>query len=300
MTSLVEWVLVRHGRTRWNAEQRYLGSTDLELLPGSKAELELTAKELADEAYEAVFCSDLVRCQETLIRVRPDLISIARYDARLREMDFGLWEGKTYEQLKDLPLYRSWLDAPDRHTPPGGESWNQFYARVSSACRDIAALTEELVCAADLREAAHRADGTGPDTETKIVTDTDADTNTIAVTDTVTAAGADTDIDIGTGPGTATGPGTGNELDPDTTRGTEPGLTMANSTRRGSVQSSDTYSGNKPSQDESVPKARVLVVTHGGVIRLMRTLLMPGTGFWDGNLGTGDVVRLRTQLETYS
>jgi alpha-ribazole phosphatase len=45
-------------------------------------------------------------------------------------MDFGAWEGCTYEQLKDNPAYRSWIDDPAAGTPPGGESWAAFTARL--------------------------------------------------------------------------------------------------------------------------------------------------------------------------
>src|SRR5690606_23681990 len=88
-------------------------------------------RELAGVNFAAVYASDLRRCRETLAWARPDLLDGAQLDPRLREMNFGRWEGQTYEMLKDDKRYRAWIDDPQAGTPPGGESWQAFQARVS-------------------------------------------------------------------------------------------------------------------------------------------------------------------------
>ncbi|WP_379155165.1 histidine phosphatase family protein [Paenibacillus sp. sgz5001063] len=127
----LELVLMRHGQTLWNKEHRYLGSTDLALLPEAKAELAALPQppELAGNFWR-VYCSDLSRCRETLALIAPALMQTASYDSRLREMNFGDWEGQTYEQLQHHSRYRSWIDDPAAVTPPGGESWSAFTERV--------------------------------------------------------------------------------------------------------------------------------------------------------------------------
>lgn len=126
----VDLLLVRHGTTRWNREKRYLGHTDIPLDPGGRDELAPLARELAGKAFHGVYCSDLARCRETLAIISPAHADTAMYDPRLREMDFGAWEGHTYEQLQHEPLYRQWIDSPQQVTPPGGESWADFAGRV--------------------------------------------------------------------------------------------------------------------------------------------------------------------------
>ncbi|MCE3199316.1 histidine phosphatase family protein [Paenibacillus sonchi] len=79
-----------------------------------------------------VCCSDLRRCRETLAAAAPALEHQAIYDSRLREMNFGAWEGCTYEQLKDNKHYRSWIDDPESVTPPGGEAWEEFAGRIDN------------------------------------------------------------------------------------------------------------------------------------------------------------------------
>lgn len=127
----LELVLVRHGYTQWNQEQRYVGWTDVPLAPGEAERLEKLPIQLPLTGdFSRVYCSDLRRCRETLAALIPHLEPQAVYDPQLREMDFGAWEGCTYDQLKDNPLYRIWIDNPEAATPPGGEAWAQFAARV--------------------------------------------------------------------------------------------------------------------------------------------------------------------------
>lgn len=127
----LELVLVRHGYTQWNKEHRYLGSTDLPLVPGEAERLEkLGAQPPLGGEFSHVYCSNLRRCRETLAALVPRLMPQAVYDSRLQEIDFGAWEGYTYDQLKDNLLYRSWIDNPGSATPPQGEAWAQFAARV--------------------------------------------------------------------------------------------------------------------------------------------------------------------------
>lgn len=135
----LELVLVRHGETKWNVEHRYLGHTDLPLLPSATRHM----TELSGDFWR-VFCSDLLRCKETLAYIAPSVEKRAVYDQRLREMNFGLWEGCTYEQLKDNSLYRAWIDDPSMVTPPEGESWGQFEERLSGFLFDLGVAVDSL------------------------------------------------------------------------------------------------------------------------------------------------------------
>ncbi|GIO31819.1 MULTISPECIES: histidine phosphatase family protein [Paenibacillus] len=128
----LEIILMRHGTTPWNEEKRYLGHTDIGLSDRGREELAPVREKLRDRSFGRVYCSDLARCRESLREVRPDLAEEAVYDHRLREMDFGVWEGHTYDHLKDNALYRQWLDEPKRVTPPQGESWEAFESRIAA------------------------------------------------------------------------------------------------------------------------------------------------------------------------
>ncbi|MEK5448219.1 histidine phosphatase family protein [Paenibacillus sp. FSL R7-0331] len=143
-TPLIELVLLRHGHTQWNKERRYLGSSDLPLLSEEREKLAAckALPELTGEFWR-IYCSDLLRCRETLEAVAPSLAARAVYDSRLRETSFGEWEGCTYEQLCDNPLYRDWIDDPEAVTPPGGEAWTAFAARLEQFLATLLKEAEE-------------------------------------------------------------------------------------------------------------------------------------------------------------
>jgi alpha-ribazole phosphatase len=131
----VDLFLVRHGVTDWNQEKRYLGHTDRGVLKSELPELEKLQNELIDQRFDHVFTSDLRRCQETLAYLAiPAPISV---DARLREMNFGDWEGKTYNELKDEKIYQDWLDNWKHSSIPNGESFVGFKNRIDSFLQDI-------------------------------------------------------------------------------------------------------------------------------------------------------------------
>lgn len=121
----LELVVVRHGLTAWNLERRYQGHRDIPLLiPQALEGLNYLRDSLAGDSFVAIHCSDLRRCRQTLAHVRDgyDAEVEVVYDARLRELDFGDYEGRYYDQLKDDPAYRDWIDSRGERPTPGGES----------------------------------------------------------------------------------------------------------------------------------------------------------------------------------
>lgn len=139
----LELVCIRHGRTKWNKEKRYLGHTDIGILQESLTDL-LPLKEILEgRRFQKVFCSDLKRCRETLEWIYPSSPDKVLFDQRLREMDFGDWEGHTYDQLKASSIYRDWLDNPQSVTPPRGESWVHFQERLTDFMDSLACFIKE-------------------------------------------------------------------------------------------------------------------------------------------------------------
>ena len=118
--------LLRHGETAWNAQGRYLGRTDLPLTEAGRAALRK-----ADLAPEAVFVSPLGRAAETAAILFPQARQIVVPD--LREMDFGLFEGRGWRDMEDFAPYREWVDGDCRGPVPEGESMEAFCARTCAA-----------------------------------------------------------------------------------------------------------------------------------------------------------------------
>ena len=90
-----------------------------------------------------VFHSPLQRCEllaHDLQALRPYLAS--KPDDRLREMDFGDWEGRTWADI-GKPAIDTWTAAFATHAPGGGESLSAVLNRVSAALRAAQQLTAE-------------------------------------------------------------------------------------------------------------------------------------------------------------
>jgi len=118
---------LRHGATRGNLEGRYVGATDEPLMPASREALGL----LRLPPVARVYASPMRRCVETAGIVWPG----APVEAveGLRECDFGAFEYANFEELKDDPHYRRWLESRGQFPFPGGESRAEFSARVVRA-----------------------------------------------------------------------------------------------------------------------------------------------------------------------
>lgn len=131
MGSRLVVTLIRHGLTTYNEESRYIGATDLALSTNGKKQMnELKASLTFSEPF-LLFTSDLLRCKETASILFPDKETIEMNE--LREIHFGDWEGKTYDELREVPSYQKWLLSPFSIAPPNGESFEQFQKRVHEA-----------------------------------------------------------------------------------------------------------------------------------------------------------------------
>jgi alpha-ribazole phosphatase len=118
--------LLRHGLTAENEKHAYIGWSDVPLSQKGKNQLRLYRP--FPNSYDLYVCSDLKRCIETAEILFPDHPFVTC--PLFREMNFGEWEGKTYEELKDKELYREWLKHPFTVCPPGGESFFHFTQRI--------------------------------------------------------------------------------------------------------------------------------------------------------------------------
>jgi broad specificity phosphatase PhoE len=133
----VALVLVRHGRTAWNAERRFLGSTDLPLDEIGRSEAEALGRSRAGQ-FTAIWSSPLRRALETAAVLRPPEVEVER---DLREIDLGLLEGLTGEEASArYPEFSLAFRAdPVDVRPPGGETMAEVRDRAMAAILRLAA-----------------------------------------------------------------------------------------------------------------------------------------------------------------
>lgn len=130
-------LLVRHGETNLNTQSRMQGQSDEPLNERGRGQAEALRERLAGETVHAVYASDLRRAWETatLIGCMP-----VTADPRLREMNFGEWEGLSYAdiQARDKDVLARWGAEVMDFTPPGGENLRQFAKRVEPVLGELA------------------------------------------------------------------------------------------------------------------------------------------------------------------
>ncbi len=137
--SKTEIYLIRHGETDMNIKGVYYGWTDVGLSEKGVMQAEDLADILHDVQFDAVISSSLVRAVETASIVSgydPDMII---RDDRLRELNFGEWEGIHHRELKEKhrEALEKWGSDWKNTAPPGGETFFEIYIRVKSSIEDI-------------------------------------------------------------------------------------------------------------------------------------------------------------------
>ena len=134
-------VLLRHGETDWNAEERAQGHTDVPLNAVGHAQAEVVAPVLAELAPSRLWSSDLARALETAAYVAAATGLAIERDPRLREYDMGVRSGLTRPEFAAAfpSEYAAWLAGDSTRPVPGEESNAQVHARVVPALRECLA-----------------------------------------------------------------------------------------------------------------------------------------------------------------
>ena len=106
--------LVRHGETDWNQAGRLQGQTDIDLDAQGFAQAAEAAERLKEVPFEIAFCSPLIRARHTAETIVGERKITLTTDERLRELNFGPWEGTE-----------------------GAESFAQLYARSGEFVKQV-------------------------------------------------------------------------------------------------------------------------------------------------------------------
>lgn len=132
--------IVRHGETDWNAERRLQGHIDIGLNANGLRQAEAAAWGLQPHGFDACYCSDLLRTQETAAAIavvtglRPGL------EPGLRERHFGVFQGRTAAEVaRDFPAdYAAYVRRDVDHPFDDGESLRAFDLRIAITLEKLA------------------------------------------------------------------------------------------------------------------------------------------------------------------
>ena len=134
-------VLVRHCEPEETARGRCYGSLDVGLSEAGKTHAGALAARLGNGAV--VWTSPRLRARQTAA----PLAAAPSVDDDLRELDFGEFEGRTYDEIaaSEPELYRAWMETPTRVRFPGGESWADLKERALRSLGRIAGAGDAVV-----------------------------------------------------------------------------------------------------------------------------------------------------------
>ncbi|MBR5315831.1 MAG: histidine phosphatase family protein, partial [Firmicutes bacterium] len=130
---------IRHGITEGNKNRWFYGAADISLTEEGKEMLQHLADKgiypsLPEDAD--LYTTGMLRTEQTfeiLFGDRPH-----KAIENLKEMAFGEFECKTYDELKDDPRFDAWAwDEAGDVQLPGGESKNEFAARISAGLKEL-------------------------------------------------------------------------------------------------------------------------------------------------------------------
>ena len=131
--------IIRHGQTDWNIAKKIQGRQDIPLNERGHFQAQCLRKAMENRPITAVFSSPQIRAMETAIAVASPAGVPVIPVRDLMEINYGVWEGKTEEELlrDDRALYEAWWSHPAETAPPEGESINQVNERCRQAWKEI-------------------------------------------------------------------------------------------------------------------------------------------------------------------
>lgn len=136
-------LLLRHGKT--SLAGRYVGSTDIGLSAIGVKQIGDVRNGLSHEGIDKILCSPMKRCRETLSIL--DLPEKVVFEHNLREVDFGEWEGMSFEEVVRInpDAVTVWAEGGQDFCFPGGECLYDFNKRLDGVKKDVLGHHEETL-----------------------------------------------------------------------------------------------------------------------------------------------------------
>ncbi len=128
-------IVIRHGETFYNIEDRLTGQSDIPLSPLGERQALALGTYLATEYLDVIVSSDLQRAYTTAMAIASHHGFTVEEDPDLRELSLGEWEGMTLAEVQEREPdeVMRWQADPSTYAPKGGETLVQLRARIICA-----------------------------------------------------------------------------------------------------------------------------------------------------------------------
>lgn len=132
-------ILVRHGETDWNRDNRVQGHSDVELNETGREQARRLALKLKEEAVTAIYSSPLRRASDTASAIADHHRVQVQTEPDLAELDVGDMDGLTFEQMRSRygDILREWAKDAGPVKMPNGECLQELQERAWTAIQRI-------------------------------------------------------------------------------------------------------------------------------------------------------------------
>jgi len=133
--------LVRHGKTDWNEKEIVQGHTDIPLNKEGKFQARNASKELKRIKFDKAYSSDLLRAEQTAEIIAAEHKLLIETTKILRERNFGIFEGQSNEEIREMHRIISTLEEKERYSyrhHPSMESDGEVLIRLLTFLREVA------------------------------------------------------------------------------------------------------------------------------------------------------------------
>ena len=141
---MMKLLLIRHGQTDWNLLGKYHGQTDIALSGEGIRQADLLAQNFPVDTLDIIYTSDLQRAFMTAERLAEKFSAPLYADKALRELNFGAWEGLTYQEIAERwpQEVKNLFGAPEKLQIPEGETFLMLQRRAMDKIHEIRAENE--------------------------------------------------------------------------------------------------------------------------------------------------------------
>ncbi len=136
---MIELYLVRHGQTDANLKELYYGASDIPLNTTGHQQAQKIAHLLDAISFNQIICSGLIRTQQTAQIINHQSALPIQSLPALNELDFGDWELMHRDEMMrtDADTYQAWCHDWLNVTPPHGEAFTTFKARIIAGYQSL-------------------------------------------------------------------------------------------------------------------------------------------------------------------
>ena len=134
-----EIILIRHGETEWNSQQRMQGHSNSDLSSVGQVQIQALGQWMKNAPFDHIYSSDSLRAKQTAEAITQFSGHELKIDLRLREKNLGIFEGLTSEEARKRhpEVFRLFKTAGSKYVIDEGESTQQLQDRALEIVNEI-------------------------------------------------------------------------------------------------------------------------------------------------------------------